>query len=136
MKNIIFSTLTSFAAVCVALGKNEQDYAINPSDSNVVNEAMSRKRLLLLAEAANGDKKVDLLNTAQWKYTPWHRIILDDSGPFGFRLSCDVFDFGISNSSLGARPPFLRSSDATHAGQQFVEEFEQWMYYLNKVYQE
>ena len=90
MKNVDFKSLTSFAAICAAMGKNEQDYTISADATNEVNEAIARKRLTLLSKAANGNKKVDLTDPKKWKYTPYHIIITDSSSPFGFRLSCAV----------------------------------------------
>ncbi len=131
-----FTQMNTFAEVCAALGKNEQDYAINPDASNEVNEAMCRKRLLLLSKAAYGDGMPVLTNTKQWKYTPVHIIQKDNDAPFGFRLSFGGYVYDCVYSNLGARPPFPTRADSDHAGMQFTEEFTQWMYYLNETYRE
>ena len=133
MSKPIFNT---FAEICAAQGKNEQDYIIPADASNEAKFQICTKRLWLISRAYNGDEKVEFANINQTKYTPWHRIIPDSSRLFGFRLSFNDYVFGRSGSTLGARPPFLDSDDAISVGQHFPEEFEQWYYYMNLAYQE
>jgi len=129
-------TFATFADICAAQGKNEQDYAISPTASNWDNFSTCTKRLWLYSKAYNDGKPVEFANISQTKYTPYHRIIPDTSRPFGFRLSCNDFAYDFSFSHLCARPPFLDSSAAIHVGQQHPEEFEQWYHYMQLAYQE
>jgi len=131
-----FIECKTFADVCAAMGRSEAEFQIVPSASAVFNESICRERLFLLSTCANGDRQVDLTDTTQEKWTPIHEIIKDDGALFGFRLTYHDYDYVISCSALGARPPFLDTGDARYAGVQFIDEFARWLYYLNKVYQE
>ena len=133
MKKPVF---TSFAEICAATGKNEQDYNLPAEASNKVKFQICTDRLWLYAKAYNKGKPVVFTDTDQWKYTPWHKIIPDASRPFGFRLSYDVYVYTFTFAGLGARPPFLHADNAIEVGQNFIEEFEQWYYYMTLAFQE
>jgi hypothetical protein len=130
------SKFTSFAAMCAAAGKNEQDYQVLDTNPAKVNAAICADRMQVMAKAYNGDRKVDLTDTSQIKYTPYHWIEKDESSRFGFRLGFSGCGGACVRSFLGARPPFVDKNEAVEAGKDHVEEFEQWLYWQNKAYQE
>jgi hypothetical protein len=51
----------------------------------------------------NGEWMPDIKDTDQRKYYPWFRIIPDNEGPAGFRLSYGDCGYGGSGSDLGVR---------------------------------
>jgi hypothetical protein len=120
------SKFTKFAAVCKALGKIAKDYAIPKDGTHRQKADMYRKRLMMVSLAYNGDGKIDMADTSQWKYYPWFRIVPDKRALAGFRLSYDDFDCDTDATTLGARPKFLRSEDAVEAGQAYEREYEAW----------
>jgi hypothetical protein len=119
--------LLTFAAVCVALNKNEADYAIPEAGTNKEKVAVCRDRAELISKAFNGDQKVNMADTDQWKYFPIFEIIPDSEQPGGLRLAYRVYGIADDCSSLGGRPPFLDSDDAIFAGEQFLEEYQRLM---------
>lgn len=67
------------------------------------------------------DYKPDHKNTSEPKYSPWLRIIPDDSCPFGFRLACR--GYVDSDSYLGARLPFATAEGAEYMGEIFADKY-------------
>lgn len=129
MKDNLTAQLNTFTDVCARTGKEEAAYAVPVEGTNKEKADACFRRLKLLEKACNGDAKVDTADTNQWKYFPYFRIVPDSSKPLGFGLSCSVYDCGCSGSCLGARPEYLKSEDAIHAGRQFLPEYEQWEHY-------
>lgn len=131
-----FTDCKDFADICKVMGRNVHDYDIVPGVSAKENANMYHNRLVLIAKCANGDGVVDLIDPEKGYYTPYHYKIIDISSPFGFRLAFDIYVYADTHSTLGARPPFLQQKHAIFAGKTFVAEFEGWLYYLNRAYQE
>ena len=125
----IMERLKTFADVCAATGKNEQDYIVPDAATDEEKAALYLKRVKLIAKALNGDRKVSMADTSQRKYYPWFRVIPDGNSPGGFRLSFFGYDCDDDYSSLGVRPYFLESEHATYAGEQWQAEFEAWAQY-------
>lgn len=120
------SKYAKFAEVCNALGKSESEYAVPKDGTNRQKADAYRKRLMLVALAYNGTDKIDTADTRQWKYYPWFWVKPDVNALAGFRLSFADCDFDCGLSSLGARPKFVRSADATQAGKDYEREYEAW----------
>ena len=131
-----FLDCKDFADICKVMGRNEHDYDIAPGLSAKERANMYHSRLMLIAKCANGNGVVDLINPEKAYYTPYHYKAIDVNSPFGFCLAFNGCVYGLSSSRLGARPPFIRQEHALFAGKTFVAEFESWLYYLNKAYQE
>ncbi len=130
-----YADCKDFADICKVMGKNVNDYDIVSSASAKENANMYHNRLMLIAKCANGDGVVDLTDSNAIFYTPYHyKNKKVANSHFGFCLSSRVFDR--SGPFLGSRPPFLLKEHALFAGKTFVAEFEGWLYYLNKAYQE
>ncbi len=131
--------IVTFAAVCAALSKNENDYDVSKGDTAAMKAFICLNRLKLICKLYNGDKKPNLADTSQYKYYPWAWIeekAEDDSRPFGFRLSYLAFVYDGSNSNLGARPYLLESDYVEHVFKTFKQEYEQWIYWENMSFQE
>jgi hypothetical protein len=126
MDQSIMERLNTFADVCAETKRNEQDFAV-PADANAFERFLIRtKRVWLIAKGYNGDEKVDMVNTGQWKHTPLYEIIPDEKAPSGFRLAFADCGCAYSYSYLGARPPFVYEEHAVDAGEKFLEEFTEW----------
>ncbi len=131
-----FADCKDFADICKVMGRNVNDYYVAPGVSAKEKANMYHSRLMLIAKCANGNVVVDLTSPEKGYYTPYYYKEINASSPFGFRLTCRDYGFDLSYSTLGARPPFLLKEHAIFAGKKFVAEFEGWLYYLNKAYQE
>ena len=132
MQKINFKKLTTFAAVCAAMGKNEAEYAVPEAAQPAEKAAINLEQVKLLTKAANGDEKPNMADTNQWKYFPYFRIIPNGERPFGFRLAFDVCGRALVYANLGARPFFyLDSGNAVHAGKTFTEIYTELHYWEN-----
>lgn len=128
--------VTTLSDACKAAGEEESNYAIPATGSAKEMMDAYAKCLGLFELVFNEGWVANIADTSQYKYSAWANVISDANSPFGFRLSYSVFDSARGYSHLGARPAFLKLDDAICAGKQHVGEFEQWLYYLNKMYQE
>lgn len=131
-----FADCKNFSDICECMGRNEHDYDIVPGVSAKENANMYHNRLMLIAKCANGDSVVNLAGSNVFVYTPIFTKAINADSPFGFCLKWS----GCDNDNLGwfldARPPFLKPEHAIFAGITYVAEFEGWVYYLNRAYQE
>lgn len=117
-------TVDSFEKVCEKLGKDPEDYAVQPEWDAHEKYAMGIKRLLLIHKFFQNGKKIDFANRNQDKWFPCFWPILDDSGRLsGFRFNGSLLTFTDTYSVLG---PLLRFDDpkvSTFVGEMFLPEF-------------
>lgn len=131
-----FADCKNFADICKVMGRNVNDYYIAPGFSTKEKANMYHSRLMLIAKCANGNGVVDLTDPEKVYYTPHYYKTICVNGFLNFSLTYDGCEIVDSDSNLGARPPFLQRNHAVFVGKTFVSEFESWLYYLNKAYQE
>ena len=93
----------TFEEVCAKTGKNVADYAVPETASYAEKVAIRMQRCKLVAKALNGDKKIEIANTDQWKHYPWFWINPEADAPGGFRLSFFVSVFDLGYSFVGVR---------------------------------
>lgn len=79
------------------------------------------RQVKLIAEVYNEGEVLDPMNTAQYKYYPWHKI--DSSSGFG--LSFGDYVFWYSYSAVGVRLCFKNKDLAIDAGKKFIEIYSQ-----------
>lgn len=118
--------INSFTNLCKEVDVKEKAYA--PLGSGSYKEKADRfmERLMLWEEVFTKDNPINMADTNQLKYYPWHNIIPDKKVPAGFRLSFDACRYVFSNASLGVRPYFNTNIDATHVGKVALADYEGW----------
>ncbi len=114
----------TFEEVCAKTGKNVADYAVPETASYAEKVAIRMQRCKLVAKALNGDKKIEIANTDQWKHYPWFWINPEADAPGGFRLSFCVSGSDDDGSGIGVRPYYIEESDSDFAGTTFLAEYE------------
>jgi hypothetical protein len=124
-----------FEDLVAEFGARASEYTIDPTTDVYEQLKMQIKRLTLMAKVFNAGRKVNLADTEQYKYTPYHIITPDKKAPGGFRLAYYVYDFAFDLSNLGGRPAFLDSNDAIYCGTQFIDEFTNVVRLQNSIYQ-
>jgi len=135
-----YRTLTTFEQVCTDQGKDQSNYPIPAvqTDANGVTTNSEElalaylRRVKLIEKAVNGDNKLDIANTNQYKWGVWAWVNEQEkteANPAGFGLSFDGCDYDDSVAGLGVRPLFADDDRAEYAFKQFQEEFEQMMRY-------
>jgi len=129
MKKLDMKSIATFAALCIALGKKEEDYNVEAATTNANKAAICKKRVQLITNGYNGDKKANMADTSQYKYLAIVQFIPDPTAPAGFRLAFLGFGLDYSDAFLGARPYLLDSNDVEPAFEQWKAEYEQWMQY-------
>ena len=129
MKKIDMTLIANFAALCIALGKKEEDYNVEAASTNAQKAFVYLSRLKLIAKGYNGNKKVNMADIKHRKYYAWVYYNPDSEGLAGFRLSFDGYGYDDSNADLGARPYFLDSGDVEPAFEQWKSEFEGFAQY-------
>lgn len=128
-QNHDYQSIKTFADVCTAMGKDEQNYNVEAATTNEDKADICLKRVKLIAKAINGPQKLNLADTTQLKYGIWVWVNPDTDSPAGFRLSFFGCIYDFANARLGARPLFADGERGEYAFHQFQAEFEQQMQY-------
>jgi hypothetical protein len=81
---------------------------------------IAHAKLVIIAEALNGDWKPDWSDYNQWKYYPWFEM---KSSRFGYDGSYVNYS---SYSNAGSRLCFRSAEIAKYAGQQFKSLYKQY----------
>ena len=79
---------------------------------------IAHAKLIIIAQALNGDWKPDWKNWEQWKYTPWFDMENSSSGSGFSYLDCADWHAG---SCVGSRLCFKSRDLAEYAGKQFLD---------------
>lgn len=80
------------------------------------------KKLKSIVLALNEGKPMDYTDTSVWKYYPWFYSVGSGVG-----FSCLSYDYDLSDSSVGARLCLRTSKLAIYAGQQFIQEYNEYI---------
>ena len=83
------------------------------------------RQVKLIAEVYNEGEVLDPMNTAQYKYYPWHKI--DSSSGFG--LSYYDCDYWCAVSHVGVRLCFKSEEIAEYVGKQFIDLYQDLFLY-------
>lgn len=122
--------IKTFTDLCIMAEIYDKDsmkkYIIHNKDTYKQKADKYLERLMLFETVFNAGVLVDMANTDQRKYYPYHKIIVDKSDPAGFRLSFFVCRYDDAAAFLGARPYFLNSAHAQFVGTHFIAEYEGW----------
>lgn len=122
-----YTQLTTFAAICAAQGKDENDYDTAKATTNKQLADLYKDRTQLIAKAVNGPVKINIADTDQYKYGLWcwvNPCEVDEKHPAGCRLSFCGCGFDLTVANLGARPLFVDEERGQFAFETFQEEFE------------
>lgn len=84
--------------------------------------------LTIIIEAQNklDDFVVDMGNTDQIKYNPWHWIEKDESKVSGVGLSCHDCDYSDLSTTVGSRLVLGNRTSAKYIGTEFIPLYELW----------
>lgn len=116
-------TIDTFEKVCERLGKNPDNYTIQPEWDAHEKYAMGIQRLLLIHKFHQGRKEVTFANKKN-KWFPCFWPVYDDSGRLsGFRFDRSGYSCTGATSILGPLLRFLDAETATFVGEAFLEEF-------------
>jgi hypothetical protein len=102
-------------------GVNPDDYKLRSGETA---DELAQRQVKLIASVYNQGTVLDPLNTSQYKYFPWFRIVKDANKPSGFGLSYFFFGCWGSDSTVGVRLCFKSSADAEDAGKKFISIYE------------
>lgn len=117
-------SIDTFDKVCNELGKNPDNYIVNPDWDAHEKYAMGVRRLLLIHKFFQGGKKIDFTKRSQNKWFPCFWPILDDSGRLsGFRFDGSSYTRTDAGSLLGPLLRFDNPEVSTFVGEAFLPEF-------------
>lgn len=120
-----YTQIKSFEDACTATGINPQalpDVSMLPTD--VGEYLLSIYKLSVIAKAINGDWVADFGNHDQRKYYPWFYSEEGYKPGSGGGFSCDVHDYALTLTSVGARLSFETWEKAKYAGRTFIDLYE------------
>jgi hypothetical protein len=109
----ITDRIKTFSDVLAVAGRKKEEFEEMPGET--ADECAYRK-LKLIAEVYNEGEVLDSMNTNQYKYYPYFKIV-----PSGFGLSYFNYDGWTSYSSVGVRLCFKSSELAIDAGKKFTD---------------
>jgi hypothetical protein len=118
--------VNTFELLCQAAGVDVVNYEVLPSMSYKERADVCMDRLMLLETVFNEGVLIDLANTRQQKWYPWHRIIPAPECSGGFRLAFDDSRYGFADADLGARPYFLNKKISDFVGDTFCFLYLEW----------
>ncbi len=116
-------SIDTFEKVCTELGKDPQNYTVNPDWHVHEKYAMGIKRLLLIHKFHQGGKEVTFANKKN-KWFPYFWPVYDDSGRLsGFRFDISYCTNAGASSILSPLLRFLDEETSSFVGRTFLEEF-------------
>lgn len=118
--------IKTFEDACKALGLDPTklpDFSMMPEKHQ--NALLAHAKLVLIAEALNGDWKPDWNNDDEYKYFPWFDMEKSESNEDGFVLYNVYYDFTFTDVS--SRLCFKSRDIANYAGTQFKDLYKDYM---------
>lgn len=110
----IMERVQSFDDILSISGKTMADIA---KDGDTPDE-VAYKQAKLIAEVYNEGTVLDVGDTDQYKYFPWHKVVKTNSG---FALSYYSYGAWTTDSTVGVRLCFKSSELAVDAGKKFID---------------
>lgn len=83
-------------------------------------------QLIIIAEAINEGWQPNWADTDEYKYQLWPDIDEDTKKPSGFGLSCDDFDYWLSDTLVGSRLCFQSRKKAQYCFNTFHQLWEDY----------
>ena len=86
---------------------------------------LANAKLIIVAEAHNGDWKPNWDDDDEEKWYPWFDLEVDDRNPSGFRFNASTYDY--SRSYVGSRLCFASSEISHYVGKHFEDLYRAMM---------
>jgi galactose-1-phosphate uridylyltransferase len=119
--------IKTFQDACKALKLDPDriipDVSVFPADHQKALEALAK--LIIIAQALNGDWKPDWSDYNQGKYYPWFDMEKEQNNPSGFRLY--HVHYNSANSAVGSRLCYKSRELAQYAATQFEDLYKDLM---------
>lgn len=118
--------IKTFEDACKAINLDPTklpDFSVMPEKHQKA--LLAHAKLILIAEALNGDWKPDWNNDDEYKYFPWFDMEKSESNEEGFVLYYVIYAY--SGTYVGSRLCFKSREIAQYAGTQFKDLYKDYM---------
>lgn len=121
-KKLDWKYFKSFDDLCRATGTTESEFNKKWDPATFDPSTIALERLKICTRAYNQDWKFDLYNAAQKKWAPYFKV---SSSGLGFTYS--YYYYGAAITLVGSRLCFESQEKSNHAGETFVNLFEEFI---------
>ncbi len=125
----MYKKITTFEAACEVAKVNP----LHLPEVSMIPEKfqkwiLANYKLAIITQAINTDEKGKVWepnynDSNQWKYYPYFWVEASEEKPSGFAFSHSLYDYGVTNASLGSRLCFDNSAKVDHIQEHFEELF-------------